>query len=224
MPFDDAPAESLAARLHRLIGAEEAEKSLRSYFGIGGEAYTGSWFESLAGGGDRADTANVVTAEDLIAVQTLSVTVPVRVAVDLLEGDLGRLMSEQLARIPVGVDMADAAAAELAEGSAAHTAWTLLRSRPEVGWVIAGKLMARKRPRLLPVYDNVVKCALGRPRDFWLGLHAALRAEDGALHRELTALGRRAGVPGDVSALRVCDVVVWTGHHERHRAKNCAGG
>ncbi|MEV0696155.1 DUF6308 family protein, partial [Streptomyces sp. NPDC050388] len=31
-------------------------------------------------------------------------------------------------------------------------------------------------PRLLPVYDKVVRCALGRPRpSFWLALHAVLR-------------------------------------------------
>ncbi|WP_406130679.1 DUF6308 family protein [Streptomyces canus] len=35
--------------------------------------FTGSRFEHLAGGGDRQAVANVVTADDLIAVQTLSV-------------------------------------------------------------------------------------------------------------------------------------------------------
>ncbi|MGV4989029.1 DUF6308 family protein [Streptomyces sp. NRAIS4] len=38
----------------------------------------------------------------------------------------------------------------------------------------------------VPVYDRVVRCALGRPRpSFWLALHAALREDDGALHRQL---------------------------------------
>lgn len=82
-----------------------------------------------------------------------------------------------------------------------------------VDWVIARKLLARKRPRLLPVYDKVVRCALGRPRpSFWLALHAALREDDRALHHELLALRQVAGVPETVSALRICDVTVWMGH------------
>ena len=34
-----------------------------------------------------------------------------------------------------------------------------------IGFVTAGKLMARKRPRLIPVYDDVVKCALDEPQE-----------------------------------------------------------
>jgi hypothetical protein len=29
------------------------------------------------------------------------------------------------------------------------------------GWVTAGKLLARRRPHLVPVYDGVVKCGRG---------------------------------------------------------------
>lgn len=114
--------------------------------------------------------------------------------------------------------MADAAATVLSDGSPADQAWHLLRDQPDVGWVIAGKLLARKRPQLLPVYDKVVRCALGRPRpSFWLTLHAALRADNRALHRQLLALREAAGVAETVSVLRVCDVVVWMGHRaERH--------
>jgi hypothetical protein len=118
----------------------------------------------------------------------------------------------------LGIDMVDAEADVLADDSPADQAWHLLCAQYGVDWVIAGKLLARKRPRLLPVYDKVVRCALGRPRpSFWLALHAALRENDRALHRELLALRQVAGVPETVSALRVCDVAVWMGHRaERH--------
>ncbi|MEU9136918.1 hypothetical protein AB0D33_13270 [Streptomyces sp. NPDC048404] len=33
-----------------------------------------------------------------------------------------------------------------------------------------------------------MRCAVVRPRPFWLGLHAALREDDGALHRQLAGL------------------------------------
>ncbi|MFM9552583.1 DUF6308 family protein [Streptomyces caniscabiei] len=50
--------------------------------------FTGSRFEYLAGGGDRQAVANAVTADDLIAVQTLSVGTPAQVAVARLKATL----------------------------------------------------------------------------------------------------------------------------------------
>ncbi|WP_232839073.1 DUF6308 family protein [Streptomyces triticisoli] len=117
----------------------------------------------MAGGGDRPTAANVVTADDLIAVQTLSVTIPGEAALDLLEGDVGGQLSALLHEIPNGMDMAEADADDLAPGSPADAAWRLLTDQPGIGWVTVGKLLARKRPRLLPVYDQVVRCLLGRP-------------------------------------------------------------
>ncbi|MFJ4203507.1 DUF6308 family protein [Streptomyces sviceus] len=100
----------------------------------------------------------------------------------------------------------------MADGSSADQAWGLLCEQYGVNWVIAGKVLARKRPRLLPVYDRVVRCAVGRPRSFWLALHAALREDDAALHRQLLELRQAARLPEAVSVLRVCDVVVWMSH------------
>lgn len=189
---------------------------LQRYFGIDGAqgegAYTGSRFEELGGGGDRPEAADRITAEDLIAVQTLSVVVPARVALDLLEGSLGTRLSGLLHAVPRDTDMVDADALVPAHGSPADQAWRLLCEQHGVNWVIAGKILARKRPRLLPVYDRIVRCAVGRPPSFWLALHAALREDDAALHRMLLELRQRAGVPETVSALRVCDVAVWMNH------------
>jgi hypothetical protein len=100
----------------------------------------------------------------------------------------------------------------VADGSPADQAWRLLLDLQDVGWVIAGKLLARKRPRLLPVYDRVVRCAVGRPPSFWLALHTALREDNAALYRQLLELRQAAGLPETVSALRVCDVAVWMNH------------
>ncbi|MFC8094825.1 DUF6308 family protein [Streptomyces sp. NPDC057301] len=106
----------------------------------------------------------------------------------------------------LNIDRVDVEAAGLAKWSPAHTAWRLLCDQPGMGWVTAGKLLARKRPRLLPVYDQVVRCILGRSKSFWFDLHGALRAYNHALHSELTALRHAADLPETVSALRVCDV------------------
>ncbi|MET7780073.1 DUF6308 family protein [Streptomyces sp. NPDC005388] len=211
-------------RLNSLITSDQASSDLRRYFGIdlqpGAVPFTGSRFEHLAGGGDRPAAANAVTADDLIAVQTLSVKIPAQASLDLLEGDLGAQLSKLLSSIPSDVDMAEADAADLAPGSPADSAWHLLDDQTGIGWVTAGKILARKRPRLLPVYDQVVRCIFGRPQSFWLTLHAALRADDYALHRKLLALRELAGVPETVSALRTCDVVLWMRHHAEHRETN----
>ncbi|MFF4504117.1 DUF6308 family protein [Streptomyces sp. NPDC001401] len=119
--------------------------------------------------------------------------------------------------------MVEAEAVDLADGSPAHTAWHLLRDQPGIGWVTAGKLLARKRPRLVPVYDQVVRCVLGHPKSFWLDLHAALRSDKWALHHELTALRQAAELPETVSVLRICDVVLWMHHRTDHEQRNCTG-
>ncbi|MFF7169429.1 DUF6308 family protein [Streptomyces pseudovenezuelae] len=201
--------------------------------------FTGSRFEHLAGGGDRQAVANVVTADDLIAVQTLPVRIPVQVAVELLEGDLGVRLSELLSSVRFDIDMVEAEAADLAEGSPAHTAWRALCDQPGIGWVTAGGLLARKRPRLLPVYDQVVRCVLGRPKSFWPDLHGALRADNHALHRELmgpTAVRRpprdRQRVAGlrrgalDVSPVRIINREAASGPEVRrsHRREPSAPG
>ena len=212
-----------------LLGTERVVGDLRCYFGIGlppgAVPFTGSRFEHLAGGGDRLEVADRITAEDLVAVQTLSVTVPAPVALDILEGRLGTRLSGLLQAIPRDIDMVDADAVVVAYGSPADRAWSLLCEQHGVNWVIAGKVLARKRPRLLPVYDRIVRCAVGRPPSFWLALHAALREDEAALHRQLLELRQAAGLPETVSALRVCDVAVWMNHRAVGHAcdMRCAG-
>ncbi|MFE9813342.1 DUF6308 family protein [Streptomyces sp. NPDC005548] len=78
----------------------------------------------------------------------------------------------------------------------------LRRDPPDVGWVIAGKFLARKRPQLLRVCERVVCCAVGRPPSFWLALYTALQEDGAVLHRRLLGLREVAGVPETVSALR----------------------
>ena len=74
-----------------------AELNLTSYFAT----KAGRWFEGLGGGGDGPAARFVITAEDLVAVQMQSVRVPAKLAAQLLEGDLGRQMTEQLLEITI---------------------------------------------------------------------------------------------------------------------------
>jgi len=70
--------------------------------------------------------------------------------------------------------------------------------------------MARKRPRLIPVFDSVIQAHLmGGGDELWVPLHAAQRADGCALHQQLIQLRTLAALPEDVSALRVLDVLTW---------------
>jgi hypothetical protein len=88
-----------------------------------------------------------------------------------------------------------------------------IEPRPEdhrIGPVAAGKLLARKRPHLLPVYDSRIKMVLKRPRvdnRWWHDLRDQL-IEDRDLIRELESVRDRAAAD-HMSLLRVFDVMCW---------------
>ncbi|MBM0236525.1 hypothetical protein JNW88_03965 [Micromonospora sp. ATA32] len=196
----------------------------RYFLAVGDAAFTGGQFERLGDGGCRPAVANIVTAEDLIAVELLSVQVGPRRALDLLQGQLGRELAAELAKIPVDVELgAEEALPLIMEGGHADSAWRLLRNANDIGWVIAGKLLARKRPNLVPVYDGVVSCAFGTRTGFWEWLHCKLREERGVLAQRLRALHTEADLPAAVSRLRVLDVVFWMRHRDAHGGDACPG-
>ncbi|MFE6233751.1 DUF6308 family protein [Cellulosimicrobium sp. NPDC057862] len=186
----------------------DAVSLLRSYFGpiSGATGWTGSRFERFAGGGDGSDVADRFTAADLVAVTLLSVDVPARGAIDLLETRADEF-SALLTEIPTDLELVDVVS--IPESWAPTRLWTALRDIRGIGWVTAGKLVARKRPFLIPVYDTVVQGAVRPTGSFWEALRVALRAHDRALHRYLVELRDEAEIGTDISPLRVFDVVVW---------------
>jgi hypothetical protein len=179
--------------------------------------YSGAHFERIGGGGDRPGIADQFTAEDLLAVTMLSVRIEGYHALEILNYQAGKL-NGLLARIPVDVDLQDpGAAAHIAKGGPAWRLWAAIcdiEPRPErnrIGPVAAGKLLARKRPRLLPVYDSRIKKVLSRPRtdnQWWHDLHDQL-INDLELVQELEKVRNRAGADL-MSLLRVFDVMCWT--------------
>jgi hypothetical protein len=217
------------ARLTGILQDDQACRDLRHYYGVGlgtGKLppYAGGRFELLDCGGDRPGTCNRFTASDILAVQMLSVQLPPLVALDLLEGALGEEAAMLLEQTPASVRLwDDEAEALIKDGGPAHRVWRLLKRQDGVGWVTAGKLLARKRPSLIPVYDDVVRCAFGRPRGFWTVLRDALRQDDGRFREVLEDLGKRAGLPVQVTPLRALDVVLWVRHRPHHTGHGCGG-
>jgi hypothetical protein len=217
------------AQLTRILEDDQACRDLQRYFGVGlgkGELppSTGGRFEILDGGGDRAEVCNRFTASDILALGLLSVQLPARVALDLLEGALGEDAAAFLERIPPSAHLWDANAVELIErGGLADSLWRLPEKQDGAGWVTAGKLLGRKRPSLIPVYDNVVRCAFGWPQNFWIALHEALRQDDGRFRATLNDLIERAGISAQVTPLRALDVAVWMRHRSLHTGHRCVG-
>jgi hypothetical protein len=211
-----------------VLADQRSLRDLRRYYSPssvpGSRAFAGRRFEFLETGCPQEDEDNRFTPADLLAVQCLSVSVPIEVALDLLEGDLGRQVSALLSNIPTDVKLGTADARSLVEdGREADQAWHALVAQDDVGWVIAGKLLARKRPHLIPVWDHVVRCALGRPDGAWLWLDSVLRAGEGAVLGRLEDLHRQAELSAHVSLLRVFDVVIWMRHRDPHRPSRCPG-
>ena len=215
-------APKTADDLLPILRDEQAVTDLQQYFSRSPLRYTGAYFDVLDSGGGRDDIKNVFTPADLIAVQCLSVVVPAPIMLGLLEGQLGVQIGELLSQIPADVRLGDEhAKRHVAPESYAERAWKLLRRQDDVGWVIAGKLLARKRPSLIPVWDNVVKCATGRPPNAWLWMDELLH--DGRVRRELEQLHQPASLPPLVTHLRVLDVVIWMRHRQEHRSSYCPG-
>jgi hypothetical protein len=198
---------------------QHAAPLLREYLASddGRPRFTGSLFDTLGGGGDVPECRNRYASDDIVATTMLAVDVPREAAAWMLvsgSADLTRLLEE----IPAEVDLIDADRTLIEDNSPADRLWGLLKERDGIGWVIAGKLVARKRPRLIPVYDDVVRTAVGAPKDFWLALWEQFR-DNGSLSTELRRVRSDAGADR-LSSLRVLDIVIWMRNHGKKWARS----
>jgi hypothetical protein len=200
------------AKIEKLIDPETSAPLVRAYYkgvewGEGGLfSFSGAKFETLARGGHRADAAEEITYDDLVAVTMLAVEVPAHTALGLLSGPEGRAVTSQLRAIPRlqrlgGVDVEELYDPE----NPANQLWELLGSMKGMGRTTRSKLMARKRPHLIPVWDSVIGEAMGTRDDHWRWTH-----EIATEHAHtLAAIRREAGVASGVSLLRILDVTLW---------------
>ena len=144
-----------------------------------------------------------ITSDDLLAVTFLDVALPPP-AVRLLLGAQAQHVTDLLGPVPSEIDLWAASEEHL---DAAERVWACLDSLPGVGPVTAGKLLARKRPRLVPIVDSVVESLLGWPTDrYWMTFREVLA--DPAVRAQVEAL-RPPGIEQQVSTLRLLDVALW---------------
>lgn len=181
---------------------------LANYFGTPypGNAYTGASFDSWDSLGTRAADTNRFTADDFVAVTLLSVHPGPKAAREVLR-DRRDEFDALLTAIGPDRDLAD----EKGPFDVSWPAWALenrLRAVPGIGLTIATKLIARKRPRLYPIWDTVVVEVLGTQGGHLNAIHAALQT-DPDLRERLANARRTAGLPEHISDLRVLDVIAW---------------
>lgn len=200
--------ERLPASLRDEDQQGDAVRLLRSYYGVAEEdGFEGRFFDTWH---VHDVDPHRFCAEDVIATSFLSVHVPPSAARAVLAPGDDNPYNELLREIPTGVDFWDAGPPH--RKSPQWRLENLLMALHGIGPTTASKLMARKRPRLVPINDFVVRQDLGFQGAFWQPLYELFR--EAALRDRLAHIARAAradGVllPRDVSALRLFDVIVW---------------
>lgn len=200
------------------IDDDQATRYINQYFKLqsnGRPLYTGSRFETFAGGG--LASANRINADDLIAVSMLGVHVPAQASLGIL-GNLSEKIERLLYRLPANVTFEELTKGEfdqlLGKGSPGEELWNLLRQKGDrwkVGQTTASKILARKRPNLIPIYDSVVarEAGMDDSTDQWDRWFDAFHGDDAAkLIKRLCDLRETAG-QHHLSLLRVLDIVLW---------------
>jgi hypothetical protein len=186
---------------------EFAVEQVQTYFKSGN--YTGSHFERFAGGGDSPETRDRFTSDDLVATSFVGVRVPGRAALEILVDHPDEL-NDLLSQIPVDVDLWEASDEVVGPKSAAEQLWARLAELPGMNRVSSGKLLARKRPRLIPVYDKVIwKALLRDEQDEWWGPLRDVLQKQSSILTGLTKVRTESRVGDDISLLRVLYVVLW---------------
>ena len=168
---------------------------------------TGALWDAWDPSGRRDADRDVFTADDLVAVTLLSVKVPAQGALILLQDKRSEL-TELLREVGEDRDLADESEAVTVESPVSRLELALTEVHG-IGRTTATKLVARKRPRLHPVYDRVIGLQLGTTVDHTEPIRVALREDDRELHRRLIALREQAGLDERVPALRILDVLAW---------------
>lgn len=197
---------------------DEAIVLLERYYAItaaGRPAYSGAQFEAMAA--LNSDPYSIGPA-DFTAASMLSVDVPAQAAIRLLSRDANEITA-LLHQIPVDVDIINIDPDQLVTGGPASLLWQVLRRGNDgMGRTRTSKLIAAKRPRLIPIWDSFVEQATGLDTvDYWRQFQAVLAADDRAIWTWLTQIRSDVpNVPAAVSNLRILDVLLWmTVHRQR---------
>ena len=180
----------------------QATRWLAQYFSADAEQrYTGRWFEYFSA---RSDPWHL-DANDVAAATALSVPLDGQTLQKLFEraeefdAHLADAPGPQATIWEVDeVDLADDAPLSLAYG--------VLTSVRGISYVTASKLLACKRPHLVPIRDTVVESVLGAGTEWWSPWRQVMLDKD---LRDLVERLTPSEVPPHTSTLRRIDVILW---------------
>lgn len=194
-------------RLDLLLSDPFVPSLVRRYFDPA-TPFAGHTFDTL---GDNP--CNEIVPADLLAVSLLDVAFGAAAVRDLLESpSKWTALLDAIPRQDVPLWDLDAAG---------HTAgselWVALRKLPGVGPTKTSKLLARKRPALVPITDRIIDEYLPRGTDdFWWLLHRAL--QDPVRREAIDHLGD--GLHWRPTTLRLIDVAIWMRFSGSRNAQN----
>jgi hypothetical protein len=167
---------------------------------------TGRLFDELVLTSDRMR----FTATDVVAVRMLSVELhPEGVKTLLLNRHFAADCSDLLHEIPCDVPLAHAEASLIDGDGPAQQLWNLLKREVHgvhTGGTVLFKLLAAKRPLLLPIWDSRVARAVDLTDGQWWEPMRLMLSDP--LNRERLELAT-ADAPSHVGLLRRIDVALW---------------
>jgi hypothetical protein len=213
---------SFGDRLDNILEPRAQLRTLISSYYDPAKGFAGVTFDGIgrrSTGEDSPDTQHRFTSDDLLAVTLLDVRWSPPAVRELLEDPDGAF-GAALHAVPTD-DIWSPSITDSHFAAADHL-YRLLCELPGVARTRATKVMARKRPRFIPIVDEVIKTALGLP-DQW---------QFQWWHEELVSADRRDALESlrpdgvDVSLLRLLDVVIWMrfSNSESVRAERSSAG
>ena len=179
-------------------------------------SFDGGYFDSYDGNVAEPNPPYAITGVDLNAVSLLGMgrVMPRISRAFAASPSINATCSELLREIPIDAALHEVSAATIQPGSAAHELWRTIRAlNGGRNGVTATKILARKRPHLLPMVDTEVYEHLGRQEDTWLAIWswfqdpgnlAAAKQQRDSIQSPLARSGT-----GPLSLLRVMDVPMW---------------
>jgi hypothetical protein len=213
---DDETVRAAARRLRASLTVPGLDRAVAIYFAEPG--FAGMTFAELG-----SNPPSEIIPDDLLAVALLDITWRPQVIRVLLDSHKQQF-SEMLADLPQTTDLWDAADETMKH---IDVIWDALTAVEGIGAASASKLLARKRPRLCPISDNMVIKAVDVPGRTWDVLRCLL--QDPAARDDVEAL--RPVSASAASVLRILDVALWVSHNRsgtaqwvRDRARMSAAG
>jgi len=200
------PGWELMPKLTELFepaGYHDAVAKLKEYFH--GGKFAGAAFNKFCEA-ENAESPNRLTASDVLALSLLSDPVATNAVMKLVNQDV---WEKYLLELGADREFVSVPSAQIMNGTwLGYKIETLLREIPGVGETTATKLLARKRPNLVPIVDSKVRLAVGNPRSYWRGLYQWLTMNNGANVELLERMRADANLQNE-SVIRIFDVLAW---------------